>query len=80
MRPLERLTHRVNVRSGIIVLAAIVVEQPELFAAELRAAFQTLRSAQRSPALFRAFERIAALVRSFVTLAPPLSQKGEVLT
>jgi hypothetical protein len=46
MRPLERLTHRVNVRSGIIVFAAIVVEQPELFAAELRAAFQTLRSAQ----------------------------------
>jgi hypothetical protein len=25
MRPLERLTHRVSVRSGIIVLAAIVV-------------------------------------------------------
>ena len=26
------------------------------------------------------FERNAALVRSFVTCAPPLSQKGEVLT
>jgi len=58
MKPLERRTHRASFRTGIIVLGAMMClalsptsarghfaawEQPELFAAELRAAFRSIR-------------------------------------